>query len=447
MEMLDTLIKNAIVVTQDLELGILSPGRVGIRGEHIEVVEGEGEGAAPPPKARAVVDAEGGILIPGLINAHTHLPMSLFRGLADDLPLDIWLNERIFPAEARFVTPDNVRTGTLLSCAEMLLGGTTTCCDGYFLEEAVARAVVDSGMRAILGQGVIDFPAPGVADPADNVAHATDFVSAWQGREARIIPAIFCHSPYTCGSNTLKAAKAAAGDLGAPFLIHLAETRGEAGMIQEAEGRSPTQYLDDLGLLDEDTLLVHGVWLDSADIGRVAASGAAMVHCPESNMKLASGVMPLPDLLTAGIPVGLGTDGCASNNDLDLLGEMDTAAKLHKAVRRDPTVATAPEVLAMATSQGARALGMADRIGSLTPGKLADLVLVEIRAPRLTPLYDPVSHLVYAARGADVRHVMVGGRWVVRERQILSFDPASVLTEARAVADRVRQCAGAPMRR
>jgi 5-methylthioadenosine/S-adenosylhomocysteine deaminase len=313
----------------------------------------------------------------------------------------------------------------------------TTCCDGYFLEAAVARAVTESGMRAVLGQGVIDFPAPGVADPADNVTQAIDFVKTWQERESRITPAIFCHSPYTCGSETLTAAKQAARDLEAPFLVHLAETRGEGGMIQEAEGRSPTQYLSELGILDEGTLLVHGVWLDGDDIGRVAASGAAMVHCPESNMKLASGVMPLPDLLAAGIPVGLGTDGAASNNDQDLFGEMDTAAKLHKAVRLDPTVVSAREVLAMATSRGAKALGLADQIGSLTPGKLADLVLVKTRHPRLTPMYDPVSHLVYAASSADVHHVMVGGRWVVRERRIQSFDPFAIMAEARTVAAQI----------
>jgi 5-methylthioadenosine/S-adenosylhomocysteine deaminase len=433
--MLDTLIHNAVVVTQDPALGVFSSGRVGIRGDRIALVDGGAGGALP--EAREVIDAAGLMLMPGLINAHTHLPMSLFRGLADDLPLDLWLNEHIFPAEARFVTPATVRTGTLLSCAELLLGGVTTCCDGYFLEDEVALAVAESGMRGLLAQGVIDFPAPGVQDPADNVAHAAAYVRAWQGREARIMPAIFCHSPYTCGGKTLRAAKAAARDLAVPLLIHLAETRGEAGLIPAAGERSPTQYLDDLDLLDAGTILVHGVWLDAADIRRVAASGAAMVHCPESNMKLASGVMPLPDLLAAGIPVGLGTDGAASNNDLDLFGEMGAAAKLHKAVRRDPTVASAREVLAMATNEGARALGMAHRIGSLTPGKLADLVLVETRTPRLTPMYDPASHLVYAARGADVRHVMVGGRWVVRERRILCFDAAAVMAEARTVATRI----------
>jgi 5-methylthioadenosine/S-adenosylhomocysteine deaminase len=435
--MLDILIHNATLVTQDEALGILSPGMVGIRGDRIERVEKAGEG--PLPDAGEVIDAEGGILMPGLINAHTHLPMSLFRGLADDLPLDVWLNQHIFPAEARFVTKENVRIGTLLSCAELLLGGTTTCCDGYFLEDEVARAVVDSGLRAILGQGVIDFPAPGVGDPARNVAHAMDYVKTWQGRNERVAPAIFCHSPYTCGNQTLKAAKRAARELDVPFLIHLAETRGEAGMIKDAEGRSPTRYLDDLGLLDRGTLLVHGVWLEAADIDRIAASGATMVHCPESNMKLASGVMPLTDLQAARIPVGLGTDGCASNNDLDLFGEMHMAATLHKVVRQDPTVATARQVLAMVTSEGARVLGMEGRIGSLSEGKLADLVLVDIHTPHLTPIYDPISHLVYAARSSDVHHVMVGGRWVVREKRLVSFDPAPVMAEARTVARSVGQ--------
>jgi 5-methylthioadenosine/S-adenosylhomocysteine deaminase len=438
--MLDILIHNATVVTQNDDLEILSPGMVGINGDRITLVRGAGEGAnAPVPEAKETIDAGGCILMPGLINAHTHLPMSLFRGLADDLPLDVWLNEHIFPAEACFITPTNVHTGTLLSCAELLLGGVTTCCDGYFLESEVAAAVAASGMRAILGQGVIDFSAPGVGDPADNVAHAVDYVKAWQGRNDRIAPAIFCHSPYTCGSKTLQAAKAAARKLGVRFIIHLAETRAEAGMIAEAEGRSPTRYLDDLGLLDGGTLLVHGVWLDDDDIRRIADGGAALVHCPESNMKLASGVMPLPDLLKTGITVGLGTDGCASNNDLDLFGEMNTAAKLHKVIVRDPTVADARQVLAMATSEGARALGMEDLLGSISKGKLADLVLVDTRSPHLTPLYDPVSHLVYATRGSDVRDVMVGGGWVVRNRQLLTFDPAPVMAEARAVAAQIQR--------
>jgi 5-methylthioadenosine/S-adenosylhomocysteine deaminase len=435
--MLDILIHNATVVTQNSGREVFSPGMVGIRGDHIALVRGAGVDAdrdALLPEAKETIDAAGCILMPGLINAHTHLPMSLFRGLADDLPLDLWLNEHIFPAEARFITPANVRTGTLLSCAELLLGGTTTCCDGYFLESEVAMAVADSGMRAILGQGVIDFPAPGVGDPADNVAHAAEYVKVWRGRHERITPAIFCHSPYTCGSKTLRGAKAAARELGAPFLIHLAETRGEAGMIVEAAGRSPTHYLDELGLLDNGSLLVHGVWLDEADIQRIAASGAAVAHCPESNMKLASGVMPLSDLHTAGIHVGLGTDGSASNNDLDLFGEMSTTARLHKVMQRDPTVADAHQVLAMATSEGARALGMDAQIGSISKGKLADLVIVETRTPHFTPMYEPVSHLVYAARGGDVRHVMVGGRWVVRERQLLTFELAPVMAEARAVA-------------
>lgn len=437
--MLDTLIHNATLVTQNSDQDVFSPGMVGVCGDRIALVGRAGADGDPPlPQAKETVDAAGCILMPGLINAHTHLPMSLFRGLADDLPLEIWLNEHIFPAEARFITPANVRTGTLLSCAELLLGGTTTCCDGYFLEGEVAAAVAESGLRAILGQGVIDFPAPGVDDPAGNVAHAAEYVRAWQGRSDMITPAIFCHSPYTCGSKTLKAAKAASRDLGAPFLIHLAETNGEGAMIAAGEGRSPTRYLDELGLLDRDTLLVHGVWLDEADVRRIAASGAALVHCPESNMKLAAGVMPLHHLWSAGMAVGLGTDGCASNNDLDLFGEMNTAAKLHKVVRRDPTVADARRVLAMATSEGARALGMEDRIGSISKGKLADLVLVDTRSPHLTPLYDPASHLVYSARSSDVRDVMVGGRWVVRGRRLLTFDPGPVMVQARAVAAQVK---------
>jgi 5-methylthioadenosine/S-adenosylhomocysteine deaminase len=431
--MIDVLLHNALIVTVDPVLGDLSGGALAVRGGTIEKVWQPAPGEALP-EARETIDLAGNLVMPGLVNAHTHLPMTLFRGLADDLPLSTWLNEHIFPAEARHVTPESVQIGARLACAEMLLSGTTTCCDGYFLADASAQAVAETGVRAVLGQGVIDFPAPGVSDPSRNVAHAAEFVAAWQDRSPLLRPSIFCHSPYTCSARTLQAAKKAAGNAGVLFQIHTAETRAEAEQCRAVHGCSPVGYLQRLGLLDPHTLLVHVVWVDSEDIHIVADSGAAIAHCPQSNMKLGSGVAPLPDFMAAGIAVGLGTDGCASNNDLDLFGEMDTAAKLHKVQRLDPTVMDAAAVVHMATLGASRAIGLGDRIGSLTPGKQADLIVIDLNQPHLTPLYHPASHLVYTATGADVRDVMVAGRWQVRDRRLLGMDVHTLMQAAAALA-------------
>ncbi len=430
----DAVIHNGSLVTVDGRMRIIQSGWIGIRAGVIRAIE-ESRPDNPPPNARLMIDAAGGIVMPGLINTHTHLPMTLFRGLADDLPLMDWLNDHIFPAEARFIQPGTVGWGTLLACAEMLLSGTTCCCGGYFHEDAVARAVAESGLRAVLAQGVIDFPAPGVADPADNVVHARDYARRWSGRHRLITPSIFCHSPYTCSDGTLKAAKAAANDLGLIFQVHVAETRFERDQSIAEKGNSPVAHLDRLGILDGRTLMAHCVWVDEADIEIIAQRGCVVAHCPESNMKLASGIAPVTGMRSAGITVSLGTDGCASNNNLNLFGEMGAAAKLHKVATFDPTAMDAASVLKMATIDGARAIGLADRIGSLEIGKQADIIVLDTRSPHLTPIYHPVSHIVYAAGGADVRHVLVAGKPVVKDRRLMTID-------IEAVIDRVNEIAG-----
>jgi 5-methylthioadenosine/S-adenosylhomocysteine deaminase len=434
--MYDTIIHNGTVVTVDPGCTVIEQGAVAVRDGQIMKVW------APPPDqaplwAAETVDARGGIIMPGLVNTHTHLPMTLFRGLADDLPLREWLDDHIFPAEAAHINAESARLGARLACAEMLLGGTTTCCDGYFLVDQFFDAVASSGLRAIMGQGVIDFPAPGVPDPSFNVAAACEFAEKRKTDGALLQPSIFCHSIYTCSDRTLLAAKQAAERADVLFQIHVAETRSERDQIMEAHGCSPVRYLDRLGLLNERTLLVHAVWVDDEDIEIIARNQARVVHCPESNMKLASGVAPVPDFLRAGITVGLGTDGCASNNDLDLWGEMDTAAKLHKMHRLDPTVMDATAVVRMATIEGAHALGLDRSIGSLEPGKRADLIVVDLRQPHMTPLYHPASHLVYAARAGDVHHVMVDGRWVVREKRLLTVDLGDLVPRVNAFCTRV----------
>jgi 5-methylthioadenosine/S-adenosylhomocysteine deaminase len=438
----DTLVFNGSVMTVNPAFDRIEDGVVGIRDGRIETVaKRRGEISAYP--ARSFHDAGGGLILPGLINTHVHLPMSLFRGLADDLPLAEWLNAHIFPAEQRHINPAAIRTGTRLACLEMLLSGTTTCCDGYFYEDAVAEAVHEMGMRAVLAQGVVDFPAPGVPDPARNVEAAAEYVKRWQNVSPLIHPSIFCHSPYTCGPETLTRAKEAAVRAGVCFQIHVAETRDEVEQIRAARGVSPVRFLHDLGVLDSGTLAAHAVWVDQQDIDILAETTAAIAHNPESNMKLASGAAPVPRFLKAGLAVGLGTDGCASNNNLDMFAEMDTAAKLHKVMAADPTVMSAREVLRMATIEGARALGLDAAIGSIEPGKAADLIVVNTRKPHLTPIYHPESHLVYAAGGADVRDVFIQGQLRVCNRELLGHNAAGIMTEARdlgrriAAADRV----------
>lgn len=435
---LDTLIVNGIIVTVNPDFEIIENGWVGIKDGQVAMVQPHLPGFQLP-SAIKTVDASRGIVMPGLVNTHTHLPMSLFRGMADDLPLMTWLNDHIFPAESTFIQPESVYTGTLLSCAELLLSGTTTCCDGYFYEHYCALAVSLSGLRAILGQGVIDYPAPGVPDPSENTATAMDFIQHWQRENPLIQPSIFCHSPYTCSEKTLQKAKDIARSTGSLFQIHVAETRSEYEMIKGRNHLSPIAYLDSLNILDSRTLLVHAIWLDDADIDIVARSGAAISHAPESAMKLGSGIAGIPKFIQAKIRIGLGTDGCASNNNQDMFQEMDTTAKLHKVSSLNPQSMKSRTVLEMATIGGARAIGMDRIIGSLEPGKQADIIILNTHAPHLTPMYHPESHIVYAAKGSDVRDVMVSGQWRVKNRSLISLNMNNILDQARAGGDRIQQ--------
>jgi len=416
----DIKIQNGIVVTCNVVGDILDKGCVVIKQGTIAAV-GDME-AMRSWTAKETIDATGCVVMPGLVNAHTHLPMSLFRGLADDIPLMTWLNDYIFPAEATHITPETVRIGSLLSCAELLLSGTTTCCDGYFYEDSGAEAVFETGIRAIAGQGVIDYPAPGVPDPSKNIATAISFVEKWAGRNSLITPSIFCHSPYTCSKETLIRSRNEAAFRGVLFQIHVAETKSEYDQIMKEHGVSPVAYLDIINVLRPGTLLVHAVWMDEEDRQRIADRGVSVVHNPESNMKLASGVAPIPELIEQGVPVGLGTDGSASNNNLDLFEEMDVAAKLHKMNRMDPTILDAETVLNMATAEGADAIGLGKVVGSLEEGKQADVIVIDMQKPHLVPMYHPISHIVYAAKGSDVRDVMVNGKVLVKDGRLLTID-------------------------
>jgi 5-methylthioadenosine/S-adenosylhomocysteine deaminase len=428
--MVDTLIHNALVLT--LEPGALPlwPGYVAVTGGRIKAV-GQG-GPKALPEAGELLDAQGGLVLPGLVNTHCHAPMTWFRGLADDLPLEEWLRDFIFPLETGWLNPDRAYWGALLAAAELIRGGVTTVADGYFFAAQVRRALAQAGLRAVAAQGVVDFPAPGVPDPRDNLKVAAEFVESGRDFGDLITSTIFCHSAYTCGPETLKAAKALTRARSLPFFLHLAETRQEVEDLRRRTGLAPGAFLDGLGILDELTVAVHAVWLTEADQDLLALRGVKVSHCPESNLKLAAGVAPVPDLLARGITVGLGTDGAASNNNLDLWGEMSLAARLHKVWRRDPTLLSAPRTLALATREGARVLGLEHSIGTLTPGKEADLIIIDLNRPHLTPLHDPYSHLVYAARARDVRQVMVGGRWLLRHGEFTTLNWPEIAGQIRA---------------
>ncbi|MHB9099250.1 MAG: amidohydrolase [Syntrophales bacterium] len=431
---LDLLITGGTLLTMEEPAGIVEEPMIGIRDGKILFVKNVPQGTEPCPDAGERIDASGCLVMPGLVNTHTHLPMALFRGFADDLPLMKWLNDYIFPAEERFINRDTVYAGSMLAIAEMILSGTTTFCDGYFFEGAVASAAIACGMRGVVAQGFIDFPSSDRPDTYRHREHADHFIGEWQDRSPLIAPALICHSPYTCSPDTLRTIKAAAREAATTFQIHVSETREEVALIHAKYGKKPVHHLHDLGLLDQGTIAAHCIWLADDELDILAASGAKVAHDPESNMKLGAGVSPVPAMLSRGIDVGLGTDGCASNNNLDLFGEMGMCAKLHKVFSEDPTLLPAEKVVAMATLGGARVLGMGDRIGSITPGKCADIIMVDLKKPHLTPLYHPFSQLVYAVSGSDVSTAIIGGKVVMRDRRLLTIDIDTVIAEVRKIA-------------
>ena len=434
MTAVDLLITNGIVMTLNTENTVIDNGAVAVAGDAITKVGPTADLAGLT--ARKVIDAAGGIIMPGLINAHTHAAMTLFRGLADDLPLMTWLNDHIFPAEA-LLDPDRVHAGTLLGCAEMILAGTTCFCDMYLFEAAVAEAASEAGMRAVVGEVLYDFPSPNYGPIEKGFAYTRDLIDAWKG-DPLITIAVEPHSPYLCSPDLLTEATAIARSKGAPLVIHLSETTSEVNTIRERYGVTPVRHLADLGVLGPDLLACHCVAVDEAEIRLLKRHDVKVAHNPESNMKLASGIAPVAGLIRQGVCTALGTDGCSSNNNLDLFAEMDTAAKLHKASCLDPTVLDATTVLRMATIDGARALGLDGITGSLEVGKKADIIVIDSRKPHLTPLYHPASHLVYAVGGADVSATVVNGRVLMEDRRLRHLDLEKILADARQIAGEIR---------
>jgi 5-methylthioadenosine/S-adenosylhomocysteine deaminase len=427
----DILISNGTVLTMEPGSRAIADGAVAVCGDRIAWV---GPVAGLPAMAVGRrIDAGGGIIMPGLINTHTHAAMALFRGIADDLPLMDWLNGHIFPAETR-LTEDRVYQGALLACAEMILSGTTCFCDMYLFEGAVARAARDAGMRAVVGEVLFDFPSPHYGPLEEGFRYTEALADRWEG-DSLVSIAVEPHSPYLCSPALLEAAGRIARERGLRLILHLSETRDEVETVRKKFGLTPVGHLAHLGLLSPQLLACHCVVLTDEDIALLKDFDVKVAHNPESNMKLASGVAPVPRLLEAGVCVSLGTDGCASNNNLDMFQEMDTAAKLHKVTRLDPTVLDARRTLEMATIDGARALGIEHLTGSLSVGKRADIIVIDTRKPHLVPLYRPESHLVYAVAGSDVSYSLINGRVVMAERRIETLDAAALMQGARIIKE------------
>jgi 5-methylthioadenosine/S-adenosylhomocysteine deaminase len=436
----DLIVANGIVVTVDSARRIVNPGSVAIRGNRIAAV-GPAAQIAADYQARETIDVPGRVVMPGLINTHTHAPMVLYRGLGDDLALMDWLQKYIFPAEAKTVSPAFVRTGTNLAALEMIQSGTTTYVDMYYFEEEIARVTKRAGLRGVLGQTIIEFPVPDAKSPAEGLTRTEAFIREFQ-QDDLITPAVAPHAVYTNDAATLTRSRDLARKYGVPLVIHLAETAAETPLSLARHKARPVAALEALGMFTVRVIAAHAVWIQPDEIQLLKQRRVGVAHNPESNMKLASGTAPVPAYLDADVALGLGTDGAASNNDLDMFEAMRQAAFLHKLQTSDPRVVGARIALDLATIGGARVIGREQELGSLEAGKLADVIVVRMDRARQTPMYDPISHLVYTTRGDDVATTIVNGRVLMRDGKVLSLDEAQVLRDARAAAAQVRRAVG-----
>src|ERR1700694_4168677 len=435
-EKADLIVTSGTVVTMDGARAIYDDGIIVVKGDTIVAV-GPRRELEGKYLASETVNAKGGLVLPGFINGHTHVPMTLFRGIHDDVTLNDWLYKYIFPAEKKNVNEEFVRWGTRLAAAEQIRGGVTTFADMYYFEDAVAEETKAAGMRGVLGESILDFPAPDNKTNAAMLDYTEKFLKRWQG-DPLIHAAAAPHSIYTCSQRTLQDSAALARKYHAPILIHVGETKKELNDSREKNGTTPVQYLDKLGILGPDLVAAHCIFVDEADRKILAQRQAGCVHNPSSNMMLASGVSPVPELRAAGVALGLGTDGPAgSNNDLDLMEEMDLAAKLQKITRMNPLALGAKAVVEMATIDGAKALHMEKEIGSLEAGKKADIIVISLNEPNAVPMYDVYAQLAYALKGNDVETVVIGGRVVMREHQLLTVKEEEVLAKAREYQKKV----------
>lgn len=432
----DLIISGGIIVSMDQDDRIFDNGMLVVKGDKIVAI---GDSAELSKQWHAVqhINAHGKLIMPGLVNTHTHAAMTIFRGYADDKPLHEWLYDYIFPVESKFVNAHTVKAGTLLAMAEMLRSGTTTFNDMYYFVDEIAQVVDKTGIRAILTESVIDFPAPNSPTPEQSLATSRSLLSKWKGHPTITI-GISAHAPYSCSADLLQKSKSLADEFGVIYNIHVAETKKEVEMMLEQKGMTPVEYLESLGVLGDNVVAAHCVHLNDEDIQILANHHVGVAHNPECNMKLASGVAPIPELIKAGVDVGLGTDGVASNNDLDMFDEMNTAAILHKLSKNDPTVMDAKAVIRAATINGARVLGMDKEIGSLETGKKADFIVLDMQKPHAQPVYNIYSQIVYSLNGSDVETVVVNGRILMQDYKLLTLDEKEIIKNVNEVAMEIR---------
>jgi 5-methylthioadenosine/S-adenosylhomocysteine deaminase len=433
----DMIVEGRYVVTMDADNSVIEHGAVAVKDGAIVAV-GTAEDIRAGYQADRTVAGERRVLMPGLVNGHTHTAMVLFRGMADDLDLMTWLQTYIFPMEGRYVDPDFIKVGSELACWEMIQSGTTSFVDMYFYPEVIAGVVETCGLRAVIAAPMIDFPSPGFEGWDDSFAAGVKFVEDWQGRHPRITPALAPHAPYTVSREHLVAVTAKAKELGAPISIHIAEDRAEVKTVDERYGITSVRLMQEVGMTDVTTIAAHVVWPTEADMDILSGSSVGAIHNPTSNLKTAAGIAPIPALLDAGVKVGLATDGAASNNNLDMWQELHLAALLHKGSGGDPTAIPAGTALHIATSGGAGAVGLGDVTGSLTAGKRADMIQVSLESLSLAPLYDVMSHLVYATSSRDVVTSIVDGKLLMEDRKMLMVDEEALRARVEAIADKIR---------
>ena len=431
---IELLVQGGTIVTMDAERRVIKDGAVAIKDAKIVWVGKQdevGEQFLPAQK----LDASGKVVIPGLVNAHGHWAMTLFRGLVDDVPLEAWL-DKIWKVEAAEINVETMVAGTELAMVEMIRGGTTCAADMYWYYNESFDAVINAGFRMVNGPSFADIP--GFEErKKESYAAAIALLDRYQGQPL-VQQCVQAHATYTTNMKILEDIRKIAEDRNLLFITHAAESKGEMVMVREKYGKTPIEVLDSAGLLTEKTLLAHCVHLSDAEIERLAEAGTSVAHCPSSNLKLSSGIARVADMLKAGVNVSIGTDGPASNNDLDMFHEAQLAALVQKGVTGDPTVLPADQVFSMMTIDGARAVGLADKVGSLEVGKLADLAVIDFDSPNLTPVYDFYSHLIYAAAASDVSDVIIHGQMVMQGRQLLTLDEADVKAKARRIAEKVR---------
>lgn len=428
--MRNTVIFNACIIPMNESMEVIENGSIRIEEDCIKEIQ---NGRIEIPGAE-YFDAEGMIVMPGFINTHTHVPMTMLRGYADDLPLHTWLNEYIFPAEARMVTPENVRIATRLAFIEMIKSGTTCFNDMYFFEDIIGAEAKKAGIRGVIGESLIDFPTPSFKNVPEGVRRCEELIQQWQG-DAIIHPGVCAHSPYTCSKETLQLAKEIADKHNTRLHIHVSETRKEVEDVIVRTGMTPAEYLYSIGLLDQNVIAAHAVWLTPNETKLFALTGTSIAHCPKSNLKLASGIADIETYSKAGINVGIGTDGSASNNTLDMVEEMRFAALLPKGIHYDPEAVNSLTTLCMATINGAKALGLDHLTGSLEPGKRADLIVVHADASNMVPVYDVYSAIVYAANSKNIRSSMVNGKWIMLNREVLNIDKEETMNAMRRITE------------